>query len=349
MSPSPAGPAASPAQPRRAGLRVAAEASARERARGRVVVLDVAFASDAASGGFEKITLPFIEQLGPRLAGWVDHHDHVMHAHYSGDPRFVLSTKAEHGACPEMVTPEVIERIGHVDTIVCHTDFDGLCSAAKWLRGGTEPYPDADDDARAIDTRTSAPGRSGSASTARSGRAQGHGALRPRRAPPGGRPRGRRRSGRRSTARPRSSAPIEATTRKIAEGYRVVDAHPGSGVPATIRSLAFVDATAHHGKYDKTQLLLIGQERAGIAIVLDLDTVSLAARYGSGVSFLELLGLSGGMPTLVSIPKKRLREALEKLGATDLAIDGDSAKRHRLLRGTRRAELAGKGDTGTTP
>jgi hypothetical protein len=288
--------------------------------RGRVVVLDVAFASDAASGGFEKITLPFIEQLGPRLAGWVDHHDHVMHARYREDARFVLATKAEHGACPEMVTAAVIEHIGRVDTIVCHTDFDGLCSAAKWLRGGTEPYPGADDDARAIDTRTAAPGPIG------------------------------QRFDRALRARPRDTAlfglvvrhladgladpslweavdraaselaPIEAATRKIAEGYRVVDARPGSGVPTTIRSLAFVDATAHHGKYDKTQLLLLGQERAGIAMVLDLDTVSLAARYGSGVSFLELLGLSGGMPTLVSIPKKRLAEALEKLGATDLAV-----------------------------
>ncbi len=288
--------------------------------RGRVVVLDVAFASDAASGGFEKITLPFIDQLGPRLAGWVDHHDHVMHSRYREDPRFVLATKAQHGACPEMVTAAVIDRIGRVDTIVCHTDFDGLCSAAKWLRGGTEPYPGADDDARAIDTRTATPGPIG------------------------------QRFDRALRARPRDTAlfglvvrhladgladsslweavdraaaelaPIEAATRKIAEGYRVVDARPGSGVPATIRSLAFVDATAHHGKYDKTQLLLLGQERAGIAMVLDLDTVSLAARYGSGVSFLELLGLSGGMPTLVSIPKKRLAEALEKLGATDLAV-----------------------------
>jgi hypothetical protein len=287
---------------------------------GRVVVLDVAFASDAASGGFEKITLPFIEQLGPRLAGWVDHHDHVMHASYRDDPRFVLSTKAEHGACPEMVTPAVIERIGHVDTIVCHTDFDGLCSAAKWLRGGTEPYPGADDDARAIDTRTAVPGPIG------------------------------QRFDRALRARPRDTAlfglvvrhladglsdpslweavdraaaelaPIEAMTRRIAEGYRVVDARPGDGVPSAIRSLAFVDATAHHGKYDKTQLLLIGQERAGLAMVLDLDTVTLAARYGSGVSFLELLGLSGGMPTLVSIPKKRLAEALEKLGAKDLVV-----------------------------
>src|SRR5271166_613785 len=68
---------------------------------GRVVVLDVAFASEASGGGFEKITGPFIEQLGSRLAAWVDHHDHVQHARFAGDARFVLSTKAEHGACPE--------------------------------------------------------------------------------------------------------------------------------------------------------------------------------------------------------------------------------------------------------
>ncbi len=288
--------------------------------KGRVVVLDVAFASEAASGGFEKVTLPLIEELGTRLAGWVDHHDHVMHERYRKDPRFVLATKAEHGACPEMVTPEVIARIGPVDTIVCHTDFDGLCSAAKWLRGGTEPYPGADDDARAIDTRTSTPGPLG------------------------------RRFDRALRARPRDTAlfglvvrhlagglqdaslwgpidraaaeleAIEQLTRTIAEGYVVVDLRPSPALPPAIRSLAFVNATAQHGKYDKTQLLLAGQERAGIAMVLDMDTVSLAARYGSGVSFLEVLGLSGGMPTLVSIPKKRILEALEKLGVATADI-----------------------------
>jgi hypothetical protein len=89
--------------------------------------------------------------------------------------------------------------------------------------------------------------------------------------------------------------------------------------------MAFVDATAHHGRYDKTQLLLIGQERASIALVIDTDNVTLAARYGSGVSFLTLLDLSGGMPTLVSIPKKRLADTLAKLGVA--AADG------RLLTG----------------
>jgi hypothetical protein len=292
--------------------------------KGRVVVLDVAFASEAASGGFEKITLPFIEELGRRLAGWVDHHDHVMHERYRSDPRFVLATKAEHGACPEMVTPEVVARIGAVDTIVCHTDFDGLCSAAKWLRGGTEPYPGADDDARAIDTRTAAPGPLG------------------------------QRFDRALRARPRDTAlfglvvrhladglrdaslwgpidraaseldAIEELTRRIAAAYAVVDVNAPETLPPDIRSLAFVDATAHHGRYDKTQLLLLGQERAGIAVILDMDTVSFAARFGSGVSFLEVLGLSGGMPTLVSIPKKRLREALAKLGVSD-------ADRQRLV------------------
>jgi hypothetical protein len=284
--------------------------------KGRVVVLDVAFASEAASGGFEKITLPFIEQLGARLAGWVDHHDHVMHERYRGDPRFVLATKAEHGACPEMVTPEVIERIGPVDTIVCHTDFDGLCSAAKWARGGSEPYPGADQDARAIDTRTAIPGPTG------------------------------QRLDRALRARPRDFAlfglvvrhlaagfedpslwgpidraadefaPIETLTRRVAGGYALVDLSHAGRLPAAITSLAFLDATAFHGHYDKTLLLLLGQERASLAVVLDLDTVTLAARFESGVSFLEILGLSGGMPTLVSIPKKRMGEALSKLGVS---------------------------------
>ena len=281
-------------------------------------MLDVAFASEAASGGFEKITLPLIEQLGPRLVGWVDHHDHVMHQRYRGDPRFVLSTKAEHGACPEMVTPELCARIGPVDTIVCHTDFDGLCSAAKWMRGGTEPYPGADDDARAIDTRTAQPGAIG------------------------------RRFDRALRARPRDAAlfglvarhlaggledaslwarvdeaaaelaPLEEQTRRIATGYAVIELATVAGLPA--HSLAFVDASPHHGTYDKTQLLLAGQERAPIAVVVDGDNVTFAAGFDSGVSFLEHLGLSGGMPTLVSIPRKRVHDALGRLGVRDADV-----------------------------
>jgi hypothetical protein len=192
------------------------------------------------------------------------------------------------------------------------------------MRDGTEPYPGADDDARAIDTRTGDPSPVG------------------------------KRIDRALRARPRDTAlfglivrhlasgledaslwasidraaaelgAIEEVTRTIATRYVVVDLRGGTGLPAGIPSLAFVEATDHHGKYDKTQLLLAGQERAGIATVLDMDTVSLASRYGSGVSFLEILGLSGGMPTLVSIPKKRIVEAFTKLGVSD-------ADRQRLL------------------
>jgi hypothetical protein len=281
--------------------------------KGRVAVLDVAFASEASSGGFEKITRPFIEALGPRLVCWIDHHDHAMHARFAGDPRFVLATKAEHGACPEMVTPEIVARAGSVDTIVCHTDFDGLCSAAKWLRAGVEPYPGADDDARAIDTRTAIASPTG------------------------------QRFDRAIRARPRDTAlfgiivrhlttgledaslwapideaaallaPLEVTARRIAADYRVLELGP-SELPATCRTLAFVDATAEHGRYDRTLLLLLGQEKACVAALVDTDTLTLAARFRSNVNFLAILGLSGGMPTLVSIPRSQLPDAFSRLG-----------------------------------
>lgn len=278
--------------------------------RGRVVVLDVAFASEASSGGFAKITKPFIDGLGPRLAMWVDHHDHDAHARYAADARFVLATKAEHGACPEMVTPELVARAGAVDTIVCHGDFDGLCSAAKWLRAGLEPYPGADADAWAIDTRVGKPGPLGMRiDRALRARPRDHalygmvvrhlaGGLKER-----------------SLWEPidvagRELDAIEVRTRALAARYRTTEL---SGA-TTARSLAYLDATAEHGTYDKTQLLLFGQERAKIALVLDRDNVSLAAPYGSGIDFLGLLGLSGGMPTLVSLPAARLVEILAKLG-----------------------------------
>ncbi len=278
--------------------------------RGRVVVLDVAFASEASGGGFEKLTKPFIEGLGKRLAAWVDHHDHVLHEKYKIDPRFVLATKAEHGACPEMVTPELVARIGDVDTIVCHTDFDGLCSAAKWMCGGREPYPNADADARAIDTRIGTPGPIAE----RIDRA-----IR-------GRPRDTALLG--VIVRHLSSGledaslwtpideagtslhALEVEARKIAERYVRLDL---SGI-ARARTNAFVDATAAHGRYDKTLLLLLGQKRADVATVLDRDTLTFAAPFDSGMNFLSLLGLSGGMPTLVSIPKTGMVEALRKLG-----------------------------------
>lgn len=271
--------------------------------RGRVVVLDIAFAADNGGASFETVTQPFIDALGPRLAAWVDHHDSTHHARFKDDPRFVLSTKAEHGACPEMVTPEVVERAGEVGTIVCHNDFDGLVSAAKWIRKGQEPYPGADDDARAIDTRIGYP----SATGIRFDRAL---RARPRDA-------GlfgivvRHLVGGLSDASlwdtiDRAGAelgPIEQNTRQIAQRYKRLGA-----------DVVYVDATQRPGPYDKTLLLLLGQERAKTAMVLDGDTLALAAAFDSGMNFLQLLGLSGGMPTRVSVPKKRLADVLSALG-----------------------------------
>jgi len=270
---------------------------------GRVAVLDIAFAGGTSGGGFDKVTRPFIERLGERLAVWVDHHDHEEHPNYSKDPRFVLATKAEHGACPEMIDPELVARIGPVDTIVCHTDFDGLASAAKWMRAGVEPYPGCDDDARAIDTRLGTPSRVAE----RIDRA-----LR-------GRPHDlglfglvvRLLAGGLSDdslwvpvdAAAAELLPVERETQRAAESYQRVP--PG---------VAIVDVTEGYGRLDKTLLLLLGQEREPVSVVVDRDNVSVAARFDSGLNFVELFGLGGGMPTRVAVPRSRLSEVLTALG-----------------------------------
>ena len=280
---------------------------------GRVAVVDIAFASESGGrkNGFERTTLRFIDELGDRLVAWVDHHDSRHHARFAADPRFTLSTKAEHGACPEMITPELVRAAGPVDTVVCHDDFDGLASAAKWIMGGAEPYPGCDADARAIDTRVGLPGPLGT----RIDRA-----LRARRRDP-------------SLALAVVSLlagamadesiwslidaaghellPLEDAAKELAEQYqRVSD------------ELSIVDASARAGEYDRTLLLLLGQEQSRMAAVIDRDTVTFAAAYDSGVSFLEAFGLSGGMPTLVSILRSELGPSLIKLGVDPAVAAG---------------------------
>ncbi len=277
--------------------------------RGNVVVLDIAFASEAG-GGFEKTTKPLIDGLGPRLRAWVDHHDHLLHATYRSDPRFVLATKQEHPACPEMVTPELVEKTGPIETIVCHSDFDGLCSAAKWIREGIEPYPGADADARAIDTRIGQPSVVGD----RIDRA-----LRVRSRDMGffGLVVSHLASGladaslsRLIEEAAREFDVVEKATRTFAKEFRSFSLSLATS-KAIAKTGVIMDATAHRGKYDKWLLLLLGQEKADVALLIDTDTLSLAAPFDSGVDFLDLLGLSGGMPTLVSVDRGRLGEALQ--------------------------------------
>jgi hypothetical protein len=272
---------------------------------GRVAVLDIAFAGGGSGGGFPKVTLPFIEGLGERLRAWVDHHDHEEHARYANDPRFVLSTKAEHGACPEMITEELVLRVGVIDTIVCHTDFDGLASAAKWMRSGVESYPGCDDDARAIDTRMGTPSAIGNrfdrALRARP-RDEGLFGLIVRHLATGLRDD--------SLWQPIDRAaedliPIERETRRAAERYLRLP--PG---------VALLDLGSDFARIDKTLLLLLGQEREPVSVVVDRENVSVAARFDSGKNFVELLGLGAGMPTRVSVPRPQLPRVLKALGVS---------------------------------
>jgi hypothetical protein len=273
---------------------------------GRVAVLDIAFVSEAGGQSFDKVTLPFITGLGARLVAWVDHHDSAHHALYAEDPRFLLRTKAQHGACPEMITREVVERAGKVDTIVCHGDFDGLASAAKWIRGGVEAYPGCDDDARAIDTRLGVPSPLGN------------------------------RFDRAIRAKSRDHALFGLIVRHLATGlsdaslWEPIDAAGAQIAPLEERArrlaqryerlgpdVAIVDASERDGPYDKTLLLLLGQERARTAVVLDGETATFAARFDSGINFLALFGISGGMPTVVSLQRSRLGAALAALGVAE--------------------------------
>lgn len=271
---------------------------------GRVAVLDVAFAADGMGTSFAGITLKFIRELGSRLAAWVDHHDHESHVDFKSDPRFILSTKAEHGACPEMVTPEVVRAAGPVGTIVCHLDVDGLYAAAKWLRGGSEPYPGADEDARVIDTRVGTPGPIAD------------------------------RIDRALRAHFRDEALKHRVVRYLVAGARdaeheqvlaqaAADFDTMEAETARLSALyerrgaaVYIDAQRHARKtFDKTELLLRGQALAQVAIVRHAGYVTLAAAFDSGVDFLKLFGLSGGMPTRVSLPDKRLLEVLEKFSS----------------------------------
>jgi hypothetical protein len=256
---------------------------------GRVVVLDIAFASEGLGKGFDKTTGKFITQLGDRLARWVDHHDHPAHARFEHDPRFVLATKAQHGACPEMIDEELVRDTGPIDTIVAHFDLDGVYAAAKWILGGREPYVGADDDARAVDTRMGEVGREAT------------------------------RIDKALRAHYRDEVLKQQVLRYLVEGLHA--GHERSAIEAAASDydrmadrsreladryviesdVALLKVPGGAGAFDKTELLLLGQQRATVAIVADGGNVSIAA---------ALLELGGGMPTRVNIPAKRLPEAL---------------------------------------
>ncbi len=267
------------------------------RLEGRVVVLDIAFAATVgASVSFDSITLPFIQTLGDRLAAWVDHHDHDRHCDYLDDPRFFLATKAQHGGCPEMISEDIVRLAGPVDTIVCHLDLDGLYAAAKWMLGGVEPYRGADIDARCVDTRVGVPGPKA------------------------------RLIDRALRARFRDANLKRAVVMWLVEGLDVYKTTIDSAAEefavrdegtrywserfAKRGRVAVVQIQPGSDPYDKTDLLLRGQQDAEVAIVQDSGMVTIAAKYDSGWDFVRLLRLGGGMPTRVTVPESRLDEAI---------------------------------------
>lgn len=277
-----------------------------------MVVLDIAFAAEGLGKGFAKTTGKLIDQLGPRLARWVDHHDHPLHPKFASDSRFVLCTKAEHGACPEMISPELVADTGPIDTILCHFDLDGLYAAAKWILGGREPYPGADDDARAVDTRIGVP-------TPEAERIDQ--ALRAHWADDtlkrriisylvqGMKPGMERDS---IVEAANDFRRMAEAARKLAESFEI---RADGGI-------AYIEVPSSTPAYDKTELLLLGQQRATVSVVVDAGNATIAAPFESGLDFVELFELGGGMPTRVNIPKKRVPEGLR-------AIERALAKRNK--------------------
>jgi len=60
--------------------------------------------------------------------------------------------------------------------------------------------------------------------------------------------------------------------------------------------------------------LLLGQELEKVSLVVDRDTVSVAAQFDSGYDFLKMFGVSGGMPTRVALTRNQLPSILMALG-----------------------------------
>jgi hypothetical protein len=273
-----------------------------DKLQGRVVVLDIAFAATIGTTvSFELTTKPFLDALGDRLAAWVDHHDHEKHAAFAGDPRFVLATKAQHGACPEMVTQELVRQTGPIDCIMTHVDLDGLYAAAKWILGGKEPYPHADADARCVDTRVGTPGPIAT------------------------------RIDRALRAKFRDDQLKRAVIQFLVNGLErgVHDDMIGEAAREfdrrdartqelakrfTIRGrVAVVDTAGASGQFDKTDLLLAGQVKAPVAIVRDSGMLTIAAAFDSGWDFVALFEIGGGMPTRVTIPEAKLDDVIAKI------------------------------------
>jgi hypothetical protein len=276
---------------------------------GKVVVLDIAFAHSLAGKNQPSITHDLIKHLGKRLMIWVDHHDSEFHAEFAGDSRFILTTKAEHGACPELLTPALVQKHPKADTIVCHSDFDGLVSCAKWILNGEEPYPNADQDAWAVDTRMGQPSEIGQLFDL---------ALK-----------GKRDENFFKTC-------LELLVKKLdpslVSHWHMLESAAKEGqmledqAKALVQhfvplcdQVVFLDLSStglqNQKDFDRTTLLLMGQDLAKIAILKDHQTVTFSTAFDSGINFLQIFNISSGMPTVLSLKAKEWERCWDLLRA----------------------------------
>ena len=263
-----------------------------------VVVLDIGFCATQGNRSYESVTEPFISGLGDRLKLWIDHHTHDRHSDFLADSRFVLVPREQHPACPELVTPQRVLQAGFVDTVVCHSDFDGIASAAKFLLGGVEPYQGCDADARAIDSRIGTP--SSRASRLAAALAIRHDEPMLRMV---------------LTSLIRSSEPdavrraIDESAQKFAD--RLERTYQAVSQGERVGSAWLVDARKFKRNIDRTQALLLAQERAVYGVFIGRDhRVSIATSMGNKVDLTAIFSMRGGMRNRVTLPLDRLVEVL---------------------------------------
>ncbi|MDA3865106.1 MAG: hypothetical protein PF689_14690 [Deltaproteobacteria bacterium] len=269
---------------------------------GQTVVLDLAFCSENLNPSYAKMTGPFIDELGGRLALWVDHHDHPYHQYFKGDPRFFLAGKQQYPACTTMITPQLVQKAGPVDTIVCHGDLDGLYCAAKWINGGEEIYQGFDKDAEIIDART---GKAGKIACTIDN------ALR---------------AEYRNLDLKNRIIQFLVTYPETKKSFlwKAIKSSAAAFLPLAQKSkelsrffqikkqIAYLKIEAGT-RFDKTTLLLEGQKITPVAIIEFSGNITIAVSFDSNINLLDILDIGGGMPTRVTLPASRKEMVFKRL------------------------------------
>ena len=111
----------------------------------------------------------------------------------------------------------------------------------------------------------------------------------------------------------------DTTSYAIRGASATLDAALAAAVPGSLAISAITRAELMFGleKRGNPRALvrLVQGFMARVAVVHDDTTITLAARFDSGIDLLALLDLQGGMPTRVSVPAARLDDVMRRLQA----------------------------------